>query len=366
MSLRGRHPAPYISSSYDGDTHYLGKDSRILQRERTSQVLVDRAKQLNNDFLLTLANPAAGNILKAAEAKALLKEHIQTITMAVTNLSRDIETLESQMMMRDHSHNQASHSVKNLEYHHIGSISELRSRVGRCDASIAKLSTQMRGLHESIANASKQVQDLSKNLSETVMETSTKVLRLQSSIEKFEVQQDSKLRSVEGGSNQAVSLLDSKTRALIETVHKSVQSNQLVSVQEQQHLKEVLMTELGNAATKLKLQQKESDKRQSEHILKLQSKIENLETVVHQQQEEIQNLQSLETRVNSQLRNNNKRLLQSLEERTKQMQKENFEGFKTLQQSMATMQSVLDGKRRLLAEEVRKEMGKVKKLVVLT
>ncbi|XP_033125149.1 protein FAM81A-like [Anneissia japonica] len=173
MSLRGRHLVPYMPGSYDEGSHYQGNDGRLLQRERTSQVLVDKARRLNDDFLVTLSNP--GNILQAAEAKALLKEHIQTITTTVATLSKDIEVLESQMMIREQSHKQSNHSVKNLELHHVGSITDLRSRVGRCDASIAKLSTQMRGIFESVSNLSKQLQDLSKNLSETIMDTSTKV-----------------------------------------------------------------------------------------------------------------------------------------------------------------------------------------------
>ena len=92
MSLRGRQLVPYMAGSYDEGSHYQGNDGRLLQRERTSQVLVDRAKRLNDEFLVTLSNP--GNILQAAEAKALLKEHIQTITTTVATLSKDIEVRE--------------------------------------------------------------------------------------------------------------------------------------------------------------------------------------------------------------------------------------------------------------------------------
>ena len=50
-------------------------------------------------------------------------------------------------------------AVKNLEVSHVASITDLRGRVGRCDAAIAKLSGDVKVCFETIKSISQQEQE---------------------------------------------------------------------------------------------------------------------------------------------------------------------------------------------------------------
>ena len=69
----------------------------------------------------------------------------------------------------------------------------------------------------------------------------------------------------------------------------------------------------------------------------------------------------MENRLNSSLDGHVRRQ----KEETDKLKRECREGFSTIHDSITSMKQVMDGKRKLLEEQLRKEIGQIRKLVVL-
>lgn len=74
--------------------------------------------------------------------------------------TRLFQTLESSIKARDTAHVGTNNAVKNLEVHHVQTLTDLRGRIVRCDSSISKLSADVRSCFESIKQLSHQQQEM--------------------------------------------------------------------------------------------------------------------------------------------------------------------------------------------------------------
>ena len=79
--------------------------------------------------------------------------------------------------------NQSTHdSVKNLEMHHVAGVTDLRGRVARCDASIAKLSSDLKGVLDANKSLNQQHSGHSEKLADKLAYMDRKVSSKSSSI----------------------------------------------------------------------------------------------------------------------------------------------------------------------------------------
>ncbi len=102
------------------------------------------------------------------------------------------------------------------------SVADLQSRVGRCDASLARTSADMRTAFESIRNLSGQQQNQVDSLNGKISGLENKLTQLIMSFDTTTTDQSSKIRAVEGDSGTAIARLDSKYAGLIEDLRSSV------------------------------------------------------------------------------------------------------------------------------------------------
>jgi hypothetical protein len=70
-----------------------------------------------------------------------------------------VQFLEAQIKERDGATIGTQHVVKNLELHHVAGVTDLRSRVVRCDASIARLATDLKAAFDSIQAVAQRQQE---------------------------------------------------------------------------------------------------------------------------------------------------------------------------------------------------------------
>ncbi len=71
--------------------------------------------------------------------------------------------------------------------------------------------------------------------------------------------------------------------------------------------------------------------------------------------------QALESKVNNTLDGHLRRQKEDIDK----LKRECREGFSTVHESISNMKQVMDGKRKLLEEQLRKEIGQIRKMVVL-
>ncbi|KAK1792180.1 hypothetical protein P4O66_012139, partial [Electrophorus voltai] len=131
----------------------------MTRQERTLAALLEQAFRVKEDIVGSL-HATQGSVLMEASARKLLENHIQTITHIVKQLSKDIQVLEAQVVQRDSVASGMSFAVQSLDHKNLAGIGDLRGRVARCDASIAKLSGNMRAAEQEILKLQQEVGEM--------------------------------------------------------------------------------------------------------------------------------------------------------------------------------------------------------------
>uniref|UniRef100_UPI0037E7CAC5 protein FAM81B n=1 Tax=Semicossyphus pulcher TaxID=241346 RepID=UPI0037E7CAC5 len=117
-------------------------EGRLSGQERTLAVLLEQAFRIKEQVAAGLKS-TEGSIQIQALSRKLLENHILTITRIVKQLSMDIQALERRITERDSITSGTTTAVQNLDQRNMADIGDLRGRVARCDASIAKLSVDV-------------------------------------------------------------------------------------------------------------------------------------------------------------------------------------------------------------------------------
>ncbi|KAJ8303905.1 hypothetical protein KUTeg_017488 [Tegillarca granosa] len=131
-------------------------EERLAQQERNTQALIDRAFKIKEDVIDSL-NFTHGTWQEEKHSRTMLQEHIRTITAVM---------VDEQLRSRDSATVGTNQAVKNLEVHHVASLTDLRGRIVRCDTSIAKLSTDLRSAADSVRTIVQQIGDLQNKMTE--------------------------------------------------------------------------------------------------------------------------------------------------------------------------------------------------------
>ncbi|RXN21206.1 FAM81B [Labeo rohita] len=138
-------------------------ESRMTNQERTLSILLEQAMKTRDDVVTGL-RATQGSVLMESSARKLLENHIQIITKIVKQLSKDIQVLEAQIIERDNLAAGTSFAVKSLDHKNAAGIGDLRGRVARCDASIAKLSSDVSAGWRDILKLQQEVSELHSGL----------------------------------------------------------------------------------------------------------------------------------------------------------------------------------------------------------
>ncbi|XP_073807509.1 protein FAM81B isoform X3 [Danio rerio] len=138
-------------------------ERRVTNQEHTLNSLLEKAMKIRDDVVTGL-HAAQGSALMESSARKLLENHIQIITHIVKQLSKDIQVLEAQIMERDNLAAGTTFAVKSLDHKNMMGIGDLRGRVARCDASIAKLSSDVGAEQQDILKLKQEVNELHSKL----------------------------------------------------------------------------------------------------------------------------------------------------------------------------------------------------------
>ncbi|XP_019474951.1 protein FAM81A isoform X2 [Meleagris gallopavo] len=184
-------------------------EDRILSHEKTTAALVEHAFRIKEDIVSTLhrmQNKGGGDRL----ARQLLEEHIRNITAIVRQLNRDIEMLQEQIRVRDNLSYGTNSTLKSLEMRQLSGLGDLRGRVARCDAGLARLSAEHKITYERLQSLTKDQHTSKLILESKIKETEIQVSHLLSRVEQAVAQQEAKLKLAYKESAQQLHLLDTK------------------------------------------------------------------------------------------------------------------------------------------------------------
>ncbi|EPY83068.1 hypothetical protein CB1_000598006 [Camelus ferus] len=152
-----RHSQSLTMAPYSSVSLVEQLEDRILCHEKTTAALVEHAFRIKDDIVSSLQkmqNKGGGDRL----ARLFLEEHIRNITAIVKQLNRDIEVLQEQIRARDNISYGTNSALKTLEMRQLSGLGDLRGRVARCDASIARLSAEHKSTCEGLQHLNKEQQ----------------------------------------------------------------------------------------------------------------------------------------------------------------------------------------------------------------
>uniref|UniRef100_A0A8D0G561 Family with sequence similarity 81 member A n=1 Tax=Sphenodon punctatus TaxID=8508 RepID=A0A8D0G561_SPHPU len=329
-------------------------EDRILSHEKTTAALVEHAFRIKEDIVCTLHrmhNKGGGDRL----ARQLLEEHIRNITAIVRQLNRDIETLQEQIRVRDNLSYGTNSTLKSLEMRQLSGLGDLRGRVARCDAGLARLSAEHKVTYERLQNLSKDQQASKLILESKIKEAEIQISHLLSRVEQSIMQQEAKLKITYKENNQQLHLLDIKLKDAVEDLSNQILSARTWLEQEHQRIEKDLLQKIDQLSLAIKenteINERAVEMRFSEMSAKL-SKIEEIQKITMEEHGTKQAEEKINVRIS--------KLQMEISEDIKEMKAEVNSGFAAIYESIGSLRQVLEAKMKLDKDEVQKQMKQMK------
>ncbi|NXX81899.1 FA81B protein, partial [Urocolius indicus] len=199
-------------------------EERLSSQERTTAFLLHQAFQIKDDIISYLQGRKGYQHGETA-AQQLMENHIQIITSIVKKLSQDIEVLERQIKTRDGAAIETNFAVQSLDHKYIHVLGDLRGRVARCEASIAKLAGDISIIRLEAQKTDKEIYSLHSALRNSVSDFEKKVMQLLGKIETSNSNQSLNLKTVQGDQHRELQLLDFKLTSIISDFRDQIQTH---------------------------------------------------------------------------------------------------------------------------------------------
>ncbi|XP_048045144.1 protein FAM81B isoform X1 [Megalobrama amblycephala] len=334
-------------------------ESRIINQERTLSTLLEQAVKIRDDVVTGL-HATQGSVLMESSARKLLENHIQIITHIVKQLSRDIQVLEAQIIERDNLAAGTTFAVKSLDHKNMMGIGDLRGRVARCDASIAKLSSDVGNGGRDILKLQQEVSELR---SELEMKLKDMELKLSQDVGKLEMSMSEKFitqRNATGDLQKEIQQLDVKNSSgLMEMEEQTVRLRKWAEEQ----MKTTVQSHTQSSKLHTLLQERvvnvEVEGRLKEKMVLLSGHLERLEA-------QLEKVRSADRKKCSESKLSSKinTLEKSFREELEQMRREYQSGFQAVHDAIASLRHIGDTKAKLDKGELQRDIRQIQRNMV--
>ncbi|KAL2079690.1 hypothetical protein ACEWY4_025434 [Coilia grayii] len=184
-------------------------EGRLANQERTLAALLQQALQIKEDVVSSLRS-TQGSLLAESSSRRLLESHILTITHIVKQLSADIQVLESQISQRDVVATGTSLTLQNLDQKNLAGIGDLRGRVARCDASIAKLSDDVTTGSKDILRLQQDMMEIRSHVELRLKDMEMKLSQAMMKLESTQAEQQLMQKNASGDLTKEIQRLEVK------------------------------------------------------------------------------------------------------------------------------------------------------------
>ncbi|KAM7149411.1 protein FAM81B isoform 2-T2 [Molossus nigricans] len=333
-------------------------EDRLNIQERTIAFLLEQAFHIKEEISACLQG-THGFQKEELLARKLLENHIQTITSIVKKLSQNIEILEDQIRFRDQVATGTNFAIQELNTKHLHGVGDLRGRVARCDASIVKLSGDINFIRHKYQHIEKTIQELMSSLETVSKNLDTKVIQLLGKIEASSSEQTSNLKMFQGDYRLEMNLLEFKFNSLSNNLYEEVEKNQKRTESQFIKYEKDQLDKMNQGLMLLQERLEKSENKMEEKLLQLSSKLENF-IHTHKQDAELSKVKHIENKLYKKMNQLEKLIWDELEK----MQNEYQSGFKSIHDSLNSLQQIQKTKTDLEIYKVKKELKKLQRKVV--
>ncbi|XP_008101267.1 protein FAM81B [Anolis carolinensis] len=346
---------PAIPNVSGSRVHSL--EDRLSNQERTTTVLLDQAFRIKDGIVSYLQGNKDFHQGESA-ARQLLENHIQTITSIVKKLSHDIEVLEGQIKARDNMSSGTNFAMQSLDHKHLLGVGDLRGRVARCDASIAKLSGDINIIRLEISKLEKEIQNIQSSLENYSNNVEIKVMQLLGKIETSSSEQNSNLKTIQGNQHHELQLLDLKINGVLNDFKDHIQNQQkwIENEMRRYEQEQFHFTNQIFGTMKDKLETVENKMEDSFYFI-----LKRIESTDKSEQfdRELIHVKNDNNKLHARIARFEKMMWKELEE----MQAEYRSGFQSIRDSLSALKQIQSTKLKLEEEKFKQDMKKIRQKI---
>uniref|UniRef100_A0A4W5PZL5 Family with sequence similarity 81 member B n=1 Tax=Hucho hucho TaxID=62062 RepID=A0A4W5PZL5_9TELE len=335
-------------------------EDRLTNQERTMSVLLEQALRIKEEVVASL-HFTQGSVQSETSSRRLLESHIHTITHIVKQLSTDIQVLKSQIAQRDSVTSGTSFAMQSLDHKNLAGFGDLRGRVARCDASIAKLSGDVSDRAQEIARLKQEVSEVKSGLGERLREMDIKLSQAVSRLEVLLVEQTHGQRNRWTDLHSHIKLLEAKSSGGVREAREDTDRLRLWT--EQQLSSSAQTHRHGSEVLRSLLQDKmvEADGRLSEQFRLLSVRVERAEIQLEQERQ-ADRVKHSKSKLHSRIST----VETSLREELQLIKQDYQSGFQSIHDAIDSLRQIGDTKARLDKEKLQKDIKQIcRKMVEL-
>ncbi|XP_076562361.1 protein FAM81B-like, partial [Arvicanthis niloticus] len=241
----------------------------------------------------------------------------------------------------------------------INTYKELETFGEECDSSIVKLSGDIQFIRHECRQIEKSVQELVSALETISKNLDVKVMQLLGKIEASTSEHTSNLKMVQGDYQHEMNLLEFKFNSLSTNIFEEVENNQKWTENQFIKYRKDHLSHMNECLKVVQEKLEKSENKMEEKMLQLSSKLENF--INSQKQEaEVNKAKAIENKVFKKMSQIEKRIWGELEK----MQNDYQSGFKSIHDSLNSLQQIQKTKMDLEKHKVQKDLKKLQRKIV--
>ncbi|XP_023568425.1 protein FAM81A [Octodon degus] len=246
-------------------------------------------------------------------------------------------------------------ALKTLELRQLSGLGDLRGRVARCDASIARLSAEHKTTYEGLQHLSKEQQAAKLILETKIKDAEGQISQLLSRVDLSISEQSTKLKMSHRDSNHQLQLLDTKFKGTVEELSNQILSARSWLQQEQERIEKVLLQRIDELSVALK-ENSAAGERDMEQLSHLSARMDKLEDTQKKSLEGPRTRQE-EDKVHGRI----SKLELQMQEGLQDMKAEVNAGFTAIYESIGSLRQVLEAKMKLDRDQLQKQIQQMHK-----
>ncbi|KAK3588381.1 hypothetical protein CHS0354_018182 [Potamilus streckersoni] len=328
------------------------------QNEMLTQALIQKMFENKDNIIANLSHMRADQMEEYT--RQLLQEHIRYMAAIVQRLNQDIEGLEADLKARDLAVVSTNGAVGKLEVHHITMLQDLKSRIVRCDTSITKHSADLRFILEELRRLEGQQVHMKEEFGNLFHRLEAEILSITGELERQSSETRHELIHQGKDIDNKITNMDGKMQAQITDVRSTIHDFKLATDSEREKMERRFQMMLEKATTSWNAVMEKVDRRLEESHFVLEARLQKLEDTMAIDRQKLAEIQrAVETKVINQLNAH----MANQEQELHKAKMEFRDGFTSVHDSIRNMKTVVEGKRKLMADQLRKEIGQIRKIL---
>uniref|UniRef100_A0A8D1NSE0 Family with sequence similarity 81 member A n=1 Tax=Sus scrofa TaxID=9823 RepID=A0A8D1NSE0_PIG len=266
------------------------------------------------------------------------------------------KVLQEQIRARDNISYGTNSALKTLEMRQLSGLGDLRGRVARCDASIARLSAEHKTTYEGLQHLNKEQQAAKLILETKIKDAEGQISQLLNRVDLSISEQSTKLKMSHRDSNHQLQLLDTKFKGTVEELSNQILSARSWLQQEQERIEKELLQKIDQLSLVVKENSGASERDMEKKLSQMSARLDKIEES-QKKTLEVQRTRQEEEKVHGRI----SKLELQMNEDLKEMKAEVDAGFTAIYESIGSLRQVLEAKMKLDKDQLQKQIQQMQK-----